>query len=416
MRVTFESCVPQRNPLSLALPVCRTSKTSILSLVSHQWERDCKDFRGKNRVSRWGFPVSSKTGVKEISRWGLPCSPIWRASEADPLQPTPTATRAPVSFVAVADYAPRDDVSSITRGSYDHSWFERAIAACLHDAAAQLNLQPKEVAWVAQVPYELSSEKFLSTAGPTADFTSALSLTLSHTAFVVESIFLEAEHEHLEVCAGVVATSGNSPGPPTLLQQLSDEGQRHALRGAPVDTAAAPDSSLLQRIQVCAALNETCSLADALKCVVSAMLRRKSALPHAMWTAACMRAVQWLQASAEGLRKRMPNAEAMLAQQMVPLQAAGGNVCQQMPLAAVPAAQLVMTEGMLGEVLSALKKSSPQVQLLSCALLHYLDMAFKPALRHLHSSSASKFAVESLLGRKVVHAYSMCCTHVDRAV
>ena len=55
----------------------------------------------------------------------------------------------------------------------------------------------------------------------------------------------------------------------------------------------------------------------AIKRVVPFMLRGHSALPYALWNAACMHAIQWLQGTTEGMRKRTPEAEALLAQQVL---------------------------------------------------------------------------------------------------
>ena len=71
------------------------------------------------------------------------------------------------------------------------------MAAYMHDSAAWLQRQPEDISWVVQVPYGLFGGRCLSSTGPTADFTSALSLAMAHTATVIECIFLEAQHAHL---------------------------------------------------------------------------------------------------------------------------------------------------------------------------------------------------------------------------
>lgn len=108
-----------------------------------------------------------------------------------------------------------------------------------------------------------------------------------------------------------------------------------------------------------------------MKRVVRIMLRRHSALPYALWKAACMCTIQWLHGITEGMRKRSPIAEVLLAQQALALlqQEAGGSdvaaaALQQLPLAAVPAAQIVMTQTMLCEVAAALKQSYPEARYL----------------------------------------------------
>ena len=225
------------------------------------------------------------------------------------------------------------------------------MAAYMHDTASGLHCRPKDINWVIQVPYELSMGVCLSSAGPTADFTSALSLALAHTAMVIECIFLEAEHEYLELSTGVEATGTPSCRSSSLLQQLRDDSrcQTHCERA--VGTIAAPDGMLLQCLHVSTAVHGTCSMALAMKRVVCVMLRRHSTLPYALWKAACIRAIRWLQGTAEGMRRRQPIAEALLAQRMLAaLQQRAGHsdlatgAPQQLPLAAVPAAQLVMTQ------------------------------------------------------------------------
>ena len=242
------------------------------------------------------------------------------------------------------------------------------MAAYMHDTAAQLSRHPKDVSWIVQLPYVVAHGECLSSAGPTSDFSSALSLALAHSAFVIECIFLEAEHECLDVSTGEAVPTEYSPGCPSLVQQLRDDWEHQSQWDDTPADLTEPDEGVLRCLHVSTAVHSSCLLSVAMKRVVSAMLHRcmHTALPYALWQAACMRAVQWLQASVKGMRKRAPNAETWLAQQVQALalkNVDGGDVdmATQGPLSAVPAAQLVTMQAMLFEVSAALRNSSPQV-------------------------------------------------------
>lgn len=285
----------------------------------------------------------------------------------------PTAVRAPVTFANVAEFAPHCALASAAEGSYDHRWFAPALAAYMHHTASKLHLHPRDVYWVVQTPYAVSAGDFLSSDGPTAGFNSALSMCTLHNAMIVECLFLEAEHEFLEVSTGAAATGAVPSASQSLLQSLRDESRTPC---PPIDAIPAPDESVANRLQVRTGLQGSCSLAVAIKDVVRVMLRRqRSALPNGLWKAACMRVLRWLQVSLEAMQRRTPDAEASLAQQLQALQQAGGNdpgggEQRGLPMAAIPAAQLVMTQEMLCEVISTMHETPLKVNLslsLPCA-------------------------------------------------
>ena len=269
-----------------------------------------------------------------------------------------------MSYNFILPYAPVDSEESAATGGYDHRWVDTALAAYMHDTAADKQCRLQDVHWVPQLPYMLPDGECVSCAGPSADFGSGLSLVLAHTACVVESFILEAEQEVLGPPEAVSA-SPHSPSGQSLLEMLRNDANQPQ---TPVDKSAARDDVLLQLLHLHAGADGACTMAAGVKCVVQGMLRRqRHVLPVRIWKAACMRVVRWLQASVDGMQKRMPDAEASLAQQLLGMQGQGGSQAlgveassQQrgLPMTSISAAQLVMFRGILHEVLLELQEAS----------------------------------------------------------
>lgn len=273
----------------------------------------------------------------------------------DKMQSTsPKAKRAPISYSLLHAYAPEQAHACAANNSFDSQrWFKFALAAHMHDTAVRLQCSAKDIFWMFQFPYAVRPGE-CSSSGEPESFAGWLTMVTSHSACVAESLILEAEHEFLEVSAGVVSTGGS----PSLLQQLQKDANTP---NTPVDTGAPLDKKSLQPLFLCTGLDGMCCLAAAMKHIVSLMLHRStSVLPFPVWKAACMRIVKWLQDSLEGMQKRIPDAEgfmAALAQQ----EGGGGEGLPELPQSAMPAAHLLMTRAMLREVIAVINESPKEV-------------------------------------------------------
>ena len=265
-----------------------------------------------------------------------------------------TAPKALISYSDILQYAPRHVLSTIQDGSSDNSWIEGAIAACMHAVASLMHLRPNDILWVTQLPYEVEAGRYMSTTGDTTSFQSALAIVTNQSAIVAESLLLDAEHQYLEEEShGTTASSFQR-------NQLESQSLLEELRGDTVCASTAPpvehmhgDEELLRELRVQCGVDQSTSVTDAVKNVVPVMLRKdNSALPYSLWRAACMRVAGWLQASTESMLCRTQHAEGDLRQHLSTALAKRSDCMHEegLPLSAMPAAHLLVTQAMLREV------------------------------------------------------------------
>lgn len=277
----------------------------------------------------------------------------------DRMQSTsPTAIKALISYSLLYANAPQEARTRAAQNSFNSlSWFKSALTAYMHDTALKLQCSVQDIHWMFQAPHEVSPGEYASSGCDS--FSGWLSLVTSHSACVIESLILEAEHEFLEVSTGAASTGGS----PSLLQQLQKEARTSI---GPVDTGTPLEPELLQCLHLSTGINGTCPMAVAIKSIVYVMLHQNtSVLPFGVWRAACMHIVRWLQESIKGMQKRTPdvqvaNVAKLLAQQQ---QVTGSGGVLNLPHAAMPAAHLIMMRAMLGEVIAAVNEAPVQVLL-----------------------------------------------------
>ena len=122
-------------------------------------------------------------------------------------------------------------------------------------------------------------------------------------------------------------------------------------------------------------------LGEAAACLAHSMLRRRRrVLPTRLWNAACMRVVRWLESVEESMRKRLGssdadvmNAQASLSKHLEgstppgslsrrgSTSGCGGGKQARIPASDMPAAQLVVVQALICQVISALRDVESEV-------------------------------------------------------
>ena len=294
------------------------------------------------------------------------------------MRDTPSmAPKALISFPDILLHASDDVKSAIEQGSWDSTWLQPGIAACMQSTAASLQCMPHEVIWVTQLAYKVHKcGGSLCTTGDTAGFESALALTMHHTASVAERLLLEAEHQYLE--QGLTDVSKGAQGlneTTNLIDQLR-VATDHRPAGPLFHIDTAHDGRVLHQLCVQCGAAASTPLADAVESVVRVMLRKDmSALPHSLWQAGCMRVLRWLQGCVDDMIARTPDAEVTLKDHVRAQQPASGHLHHSsLPLSLLPAAHLIMTQAMLREVISVMHAPSVQVE---CLFLRFWPASYR---------------------------------------